>query len=413
MRILFFTDHFHPEPSAPAAHVYERARLWVRAGHSVTVICSAPNFPEGKVFPGYRNRLRTVEYLDGVRVVRVLTYVTANEGVIRRTADYLSYMLSSFLLAWLEERPDVVVSTSPHLFVPMAGVLHAMCRRAPHVFEIRDLWPASIAATKALAGGGGRMLRLLERVELWLYRHSMRVLALTPAFKRDLVRRGIDSGKIDVVVGGANLELFQPGMARDREIEDCFGLRHRFVVGYLGTIGLAHGLENVLEAAERLRRSDITFLFVGVGAAKNALESSARSRNLDNVVFAPRQVKSAMPRFWSVCDLSLVHLRDDPVFETVIPSKIFEAMAVGLPTLYVAPRGDGAAIVEQHRTGIVVPPMNAEALAESIRMLAGDHALRAELAAGARRAAPLYSRSRQADATLEVLERAVREAAGA
>jgi colanic acid biosynthesis glycosyl transferase WcaI len=407
VRILFFSDHFYPEPSAPAAHVFERARLWVRAGHSVTVICSAPNFPEGKIFPGYRNRLRTVEHLEGVRVVRVVTYITANEGIFRRTLDYVSYMLSSFLLAWLEDRPDVVVSTSPHLFVPMAGLLHAICRRIPHVFEIRDLWPASIVATKALAGNGARALRLLERVELWLYKHSARVLVLTPSFERDLVRRGIGSGKIDVVVGGANLELFQPGMPRDEEIEERFGLRHKFVVGYLGTMGLAHGLENVLEAAHRLRGGDVVFLFVGVGAAKAALESEARSRNLDNVVFAPRQLKSDMPRFWSVCDVSLVHLRNDPVFETVIPSKIFEAMAVGLPTLYVAPRGDGATIVERHGAGIVVPPMNAEALANSIRMLARDRALRSELAEGARRAAPLYSRSRQADATLVVLERAV------
>lgn len=412
MRILFFSDHFYPEPSAPAAHVFERAKLWVRAGHSVTVICSAPNFPEGKVFPGYRNSLRTIEYLEGVRVVRVLTYITANEGIIRRTMDYVSYMISSFLFAWPEARPDVVVSTSPHLFTPMAGVFHAACRRIPHVFEIRDLWPASIVATKALGEGGGGVARLLERIELGLYRRSKRVLALTPAFKRDLVRRGIDSGKIDVVIGGANLELFRPGMPRDEEIERQFGLRNKFVVGYLGTLGLAHGLKNVLDAAERVRGTDIVFFFVGVGAAKAGLESEARARNLGNVVFAPRQLKNEMPRFWSVCDVSLVHLRDDPVFETVIPSKIFEAMAVGLPSLYVAPKGDGSAIVEQHRAGIVVPPMNADALAESVRNLASDHALRAELAEGARGAATLYSRSRQADATLAVLERAVSEASG-
>jgi glycosyltransferase involved in cell wall biosynthesis len=405
MRILFFSDHFLPEPSAPAAHVYERAKLWAHAGHAVTVLCSAPNFPEGKVFPGYRNALRSEETLDGIRVVRILTYITANEGVVRRTLDYLSYMLSAFLAAWLEQRPDVIISTSPHLFVPTAGVLHAMIRRVPHVFEIRDLWPASIAATNAL-GGASRTLRALERLELFLYRHSARVLALTPAFKTDLIRRGISADKIDVVINGANLELFQPGMPRDVEVEAEFGLKGRFVVGYLGTLGLAHGLDNVLDAAELLRNTEVTFFFVGVGAAKSDLESKARARKLDNVVFAPRQEKKAMPRFWSVCDASLVHLRADPIFESVIPSKIFESMAVGLPTIYAAPRGDGSSIVDRCGCGIVIAPMDAAALATAALTLARDAGLRARLAAAAVQSAPSYSRTRQASDSLRVLQHA-------
>jgi colanic acid biosynthesis glycosyl transferase WcaI len=405
MRILFFSDHFLPEPSAPAAHVYERAKLWVSAGHSVTVLCSAPNFPEGKVFPGYRNALRTVDVLDGIRVVRIVTYITANEGVVRRTLDYVSYMLSAFTMAWFEKRPDVIISTSPHIFVPAAGVFHAMLRRVPHVFEIRDLWPASIAATNAL-GRASRVLRALERLELFLYRRSARILALTPAFKTDLVRRGISADKIDVVINGANLDLFRPGVPRDVAIEAEFRLKGRFVVGYLGTLGLAHGLENVLDAAEVLRESEVTFFFVGVGAAKSELESQVRARKLDNVVFAPRQEKSAMPLFWSVCNASLVHLRADPVFESVIPSKIFEAMAVGLPTIYAAPRGDGSSIVDRCGCGIVVAPMNPKALADAALTLAKDAGLRARLAAAAVRSAPLYSRTRQAADSLKVLQHA-------
>jgi glycosyltransferase involved in cell wall biosynthesis len=408
MRILFLSDHFFPEPSAPAAHVYERARLWVSQGHDVTVLCSAPNFPEGRVFPGYRNSMRSVEVLDGIRVVRVKTYICANEGIFRRTLDYASYAVSAFLMAWCEQRPDVVISTSPHLFVPLAGVLHATLRRVPHVFEIRDLWPAGIAATEVL-GHASLTLSLLEKLELSLYRRSARILALTPAFKTDLVRRGIAAEKIDVVINGANLELFRSGMPRDAQIEAQFGLSGRFVVGYLGTLGLAHGLENVIDAAELLRGTDITFLFVGVGAAKADLESSVRRRGLNNVVFAPRQEKAAMPRFWSVCDASLVHLRAALLFETVIPSKIFEAMAVGVPTIYSAPRGEGSKIVEQHDTGMVVAPMDAAALASACLSLARDPLQRARLAAAAARAAPLYSRTRQAEESLEVLQRACQE----
>lgn len=405
MRILFFSDHFYPEPSAPAAHVYERAKLWVSQGHAVTVLCSAPNFPEGRLFPGYRNAWRSVENLEGIRVVRVRTYITANEGTFRRTLDYLSYALSAFPMSLAERRPDVVISTSPHLFVPLAGVLHARVRRVPHVFEIRDLWPASIAATRALAHRA-RSLRALERLELFLYRRSARILALTPAFKSDLVRRGIPPEKIDVVINGANLDLFRPGAPRDPQLQTELGLEGRFVVGYLGTLGLAHGLENVLDAAELLDGTEVTFLFVGVGAARAELQERARSRGLANVVFVGRQEKSAMPRYWALCDASLVHLRADPLFETVIPSKIFEAMAVGVPTIYAAPRGEGSRIVEQHAAGLVVAPMDPAALATAALSLARDAPLRARLASAAARAAPLYSRARQAEDSLAVLQRA-------
>jgi glycosyltransferase involved in cell wall biosynthesis len=166
-------------------------------------------------------------------------------------------------------------------------------------------------------------------------------MAFTESFRRNLVERGIPADRVDVVVNGANLDLFEPPTGRDAAIEAEYRLQGRFVVGYLGTLGLSQGLMNVLDAAERLRGSRATFLFVGVGAAKDELERSARERGLDNVVFVPRQPKELMPRFWSVCDAALVHLKDDPVFATVIPSKIFEAMAVGRPILYCGPARSG------------------------------------------------------------------------
>lgn len=405
MKILFLSDHFYPEPSAPAAHVFERARIWVDAGHEVTVVTAAPNFPEGRVYPGYRNAWRSVELLEGIRVVRVKTFIARNEGFLLRTLDYLSYMASAFVQALREPRPDVILSTSPHLFVPVAGVLLGKWRRVPHVFELRDLWPATIAANTSLRQRS--VIGWLERLELWLYRCSARVLAFTPSFRRDLMARGVDAGKIDVVINGANLDLFSPGMPRDEALADELGLSGRFVIGYLGTLGLSQGLDNVIAAAARLGDAPVTFLFVGVGAAKEGLEREARARGLDNVVFVARQPKETMPRLWSVCDAALVHLQNDPVFATVIPSKIFEAMAVGRPILYVGPRGDGSEIVERHRAGLWVAPADPDALAAAAVRLAGDPALVAELARAAAQAAPEYSRRRQAEASLAVLRRAL------
>lgn len=403
---MFFSDHLKPEPSAPAAHVYERAQFWVKWGHQVTIMGSAPNFPIGRVYPGYKNYWRKVEYLDGIRVVRVKTFIVPNEGFLLRTLDYLSYMVSAFCFALLEKKPDVVISTSGHLFTPVAGLAYAVLRGGPHVFEIRDLWPASIISTNSLQPG--LVYRLLERLELFLYRHSCRIESLTPAFVSDLVGRGVPKDKIDLVISGANLDLFSP-RPRDEEIVRQFGLQGRFVVGYLGTLGLAHGLENVVEAAALLQDTPINFFLVGVGAAKKTLEEMVAARGLKNVIFAGRQEKEEMPRFWSVCDLSLIHLRPDKVFETVIPSKIFESMAMGLPIVYVGPAGEGSAIVERQAAGIVVAPGDPHALAASLRGLSQEAKQLADFRVNSLKAAPLYSREQQAKGTLEVLAKAVEE----
>ena len=162
MKILFFTDHFHPEMSPPAAHIYDRCRIWVSQGHDVTVVTNVPNYPYGETYKGYKNKFRQTELLDGIRVVRVITYMAENKGTIKRILDYLSYTISAFVNTLFEERPDVVISSSPPLFVPIAGVAFSMLRRVPHVFEIRDLWPAFIAATNGW-DKEGTIYKILER----------------------------------------------------------------------------------------------------------------------------------------------------------------------------------------------------------------------------------------------------------
>src|SRR5690242_6366337 len=203
MKILFLTDNFPPERNAVARRVYERACYWVQWGHQVTVITSAPNFPDGRVFDGYRNAWRRVEAMNGIRVVRVKTFVAPNRGVFLRIADFLSFMIVAFVCGLFEERPDVVIATSPQFFTAVAGCALAAVRRLPWVFELADLWPESIGAVGAMRANFA--LRLMSRVELFLYRSALSVIALTNAFKRNLVGRGIDPGKIAVVINGADL----------------------------------------------------------------------------------------------------------------------------------------------------------------------------------------------------------------
>jgi len=401
MKILFFSDHFKPEPSAPAAHVYERAKLWVKWGHKVTVITNFPNFPDGAVYTGYKNSWRIVEKMEGIRVVRVKTFIVPNKGFFLRILDYISYMISACFFAIFEKKPNVVISTSPHLFVPVAGVIYSMLRRVPHVFEIRDLWPASIISTGAMKDSS--IYKLLESLELMLYRKSCKIITLTDSFTKDLISRDIPPDKINTVINGANLDLFRP-RDKNTEIEARYGLKSKFVVGYLGTIGLASGLENIVLAAKLLKEEPIVFFLVGAGALKDKLIRLTSELELHNIIFTGRQLKEDMPRFWSVCDVSLIHLRNDKVFSTVIPSKIFESMAMGLPIIYVGPIGEGTAIVDFHRCGLVVQPDNPKALADAVRSFVTSGGKYDIFSKNSLAAAPIYSRERQASDCLKVLK---------
>jgi len=402
MRILFLTENFPPERNAPASRVYERACYWVRWGHQVTVITSVPNFPEGKVHPGYRNRWYQVETRDGIRVVRVKTLIAANEGVVLRTLDFLSFMFTAFFGGLAQQRPDVVVATSPQFFAAVGGWALAAVRRRPFVFELSDLWPASITAVGAMRENFA--LRVMERLELFLYRRAAKVVALTKSFKTDLVARGIPADKIAVVVNGVDMARYCP-QPRAPELAAKLGLDNRFVVGYIGTHGMAHALERVLDAAEMLRDSPaVRFLFVGSGAAREGLVSEAARRGLANVVLVAAQPKEMMPAYWSLCDLALVHLKDTPLFRTVIPSKIFEAMAMGRPILLAAPDGEAAHIVRGTGAGIVLAPENPSALAEAVKSLSASPATVAQLAERALAAAPLFTREKQARDMLAAIE---------
>lgn len=405
MHILFLTDNFPPEVNAPASRTFEHCREWVRAGCRVTVVTGAPNFPKGKVFPGYRNAWRSHETMDGIEVIRVWTYITANEGFARRIADYASFMATATLAALGVKAVDVIVATSPQLFTACAGFLAGKLKRRPYVFELRDLWPESIRTVGAMKES--RALDALERLELFLYRKAARIVSVTHAFKDNLASRGIAGGKIDVVTNGADLSRFRP-QPRDEDLARALALSGKTIVGYVGTHGMAHGLETVLDAAEILERQrpadDIRFLFLGDGAQKSALVAAAAARRLANVVFCDSVPKDEVVRYWSIVDFSLIHLKNSPLFRTVIPSKLFECMAMGLPVLHGV-EGESAEIVRRTGCGVVFEAENPEALAQAIGALAdADPADRAAMAQNGVNAAREFDRANLAAAMLGILK---------
>ncbi len=402
MHILFLTDNFPPEVNAPAGRTFEHCRAWVKAGHRVTVVTGAPNFPQGKIYPGYRNRLWQREEMDGVRVVRVWTYVTANEGFVKRILDYLSFMVAGFLAALFIRKPDIVIGTSPQFFTACAAWGVGKVKRIPFVFELRDLWPESIKAVGAMDDSAA--IRFFEKVELFLYRQAARIVTVTGSFKRILAQRGIGPAKIEIITNGVDLARFQP-QSKDPELVARYGLEGKFVAGYIGTHGMAHALETILEAAERLQvagEDGFRFIFLGHGARKQALVEKAREMGLTNVLFIDSVAKEEVPRYWSLLDVSVIHLKKTDLFTTVIPSKMFECMGMGIPILHGV-KGESAEIVEREGAGLVFEPENAAELCARLRLLHNDRDLFAKIRSDTLAAAKNYDRSVLAGRMLGIL----------
>jgi len=404
MKIIFFTDHFTPEMSPPAAHIYDRCKIWVGQGHEVTVITNVPNYPFGECYDGYKNKFRQTEMLNGIKVIRVMTFMAENKGSVKRMLDYISYTYSAFFNTLFMKKPDVVISSSPPLFSPIAGVLFARMRRVPHVIEIRDLWPAFIAATNGWEKTD-RMYRVFERLEMWLYKHSKRIITFSPTFTDNMVARDVDPNKIDLVINGSDLNLFSPTKA-DTALIDDLNLRDQFIIGYIGTMGLAHDLENAVRAANLVKDKNIKLLIVGAGGETENVKTEAEKLGAKNVIFVGRQDKNEMPKWWSICDVGLVHLKGSQELAAAIPSKIFETMAMGKPILFAGLKGAGSYVVDKHEAGICVTASDPEALAEAMVTLSTDKELFQLYADKSLAAAPIYSREKQAEDTLNSLKKA-------
>ena len=365
MKILFLTDNFPPEGNAPATRTFEHAIEWVRMGQKVTVITCAPNFPEGKVFEGYKNSWLKKEKIQGINVWRVKTYIAANQGFIKRTLDFISFMISSLFFGLFVRKVDVVIGTSPQFFTVVSAWLLAKLKRTLFIFELRDIWPASITAVGAMKQS--LLIKILEKLELFLYSQADLIISVTHSFKRELINRGVFADKIKIVLNGVDLQKYSPLVEKDMAFSKKYDLDGMYVAGYIGTHGLAHSLDSIIEAAEILKtEDDIKILFAGAGVERARLENLVHQRSLSNVVMIPKQPKKNMQKIWSLCDVSVISLKDSPLFSKVIPSKIFESMAMGLPMIISVPPGEATEIIQKENLGIVVPPENPNKISEAL-----------------------------------------------
>lgn len=381
--VLFLSSNFPPETNALANRTWEHAREWIAEGGEVEVMTGPPHFPEGRVYEGYANRL-THDDVDGVDVLRVPMYVAPNIGVLRRTLSYASYMISATRYARQVRRdPGVVVASSPQFFAGLAGWLVSRRLKRPFVLEIRDLWPESIVDVGAMRRTF--VIRAVARIETFLYRSADHVVIVSPAFRAHIEARGVPSDKITVLPNGVDIEGFQLPVptANLEKLRADLGIEGRFVVSYIGTVGMAHGTEVILEAARRCGDSRIMFLVVGAGAEWQSLHDAVEREGLGNLMVIGKQSRERVRYFYALSDVSIVHLKDRPALRKVIPSKMFESMIMHRP-IVLGVRGHAQEILEEAKAGIAVTPGDADELIEGVRRLLHDPALRERLgAAGA------------------------------
>jgi putative colanic acid biosynthesis glycosyltransferase WcaI len=408
MKILYVSQYFPPEMGAPAGRVAELSRLWAEDGHEVTVLTGFPNHPTGIVPPEYRRKFRrlvTCDTYHGVDVVRTWLLPFPNRKAYERMLNYSSFCISSACAGIFLHQPDLVIATSPQLLVGLSGWWLARCNGVPFVFEVRDLWPESLAAV-GVRTQNSPLHRSLAKIAGFLYRSCDRLVVVTPAFKDYLVERWrVPEDKVFVVENGVETSLFSrltPSIALRRELR----AEEKFVVSYIGTMGAAHGLETLVDAAALLRdrAPNVLFLLVGEGAEKARILSLVRSRGLTNMRFVGQQPREKIPAYITASDACLVLLKRTELFKTVLPTKMLEFMSCARPVI-LGVDGHARKVMEQANAGIFIQPEDPAALAEAVTDLAADPALRELLGRNGRQHVLHYfSRHHTAKAYLDVLQ---------
>ncbi len=382
MRILALSQWYPPEPDIRAGVL---ARELADRGHAVTALTGFPNYPNGRIYPGYEQRLRSVERDGAARVVRVPLYPSHSHSAFGRVLTYGTFAASAMLLGGPATGSiDVVWAYHPPITTGLAAVVIGAARRAPFVFEIQDMWPETLAATGMVRGGA--FLSGVGAMARWIYERAAAISVISPGFKRNLIAKGVSGEKIVVIPNWADETVYRP-MPRDPTAARAAGLPTGFIVLYAGNMGPAQDLLNVLRAAKQLTDlAEVRFVFVGDGVDLPLLRAEAKKAALRNVHFLPRRPAAEMPSLYANADALLVHLSPDPLFEITIPSKTIAYLASGRPIITVS-RGDPAAVVADAGAGVTCAPGDPTALARVVRALYAMPAERRdEMATSGRRA---------------------------
>jgi len=365
MKILFLTDNFPPESNAPATRTYEHCTKWVSLGYDVTVLTCFPNFPKGQVYSGYKNKLYSLEDMNGIKVIRVWSFITSNSGFIKRILDYISYGISSFMFG-LFIKTDLIIATSPQFFTAASASALSFFKNKKWIMEVRDLWPNSIVAVGSISSKS-LIFKVLKLIENKLYNHATKIVVVTDSFKKYLINQhNIDENKIGIFKNGINIEMIKKQKSFNvYDLKQKLDLKNKIVISYIGTHGLAHALKFILNSIQKINSPKIHFLFIGDGAEKNNLVEFSKSLKVKNFTFLNSMPKQDVLNYISISDYSLVNLKKSDEFLNVIPSKIFENIALYKPIL-LGVGGEAKHLIEDYDVGVSFEPENTESFINAI-----------------------------------------------
>lgn len=371
MRIAIITPVFWPEMGAPPSRFTPFVKELASKGHDVFVATGLPNYPTGKVYPGYTGKLMMREPYEGATILRTWYYtVPRNQSKVKQLLSYLSNMPAWFLSGWRAGKLDVVFISSPPLFVVPPGIWLAKLRGAKIVFDIRDVWPDEIVAM-GVAKEDSKAIKLLRKWERRIYRDADMISCTTKAIEDIVETRGGSRDKCVQIPNGADIDLFRP-LPADNEHAKAYGFGDRKVVMYSGLMGLKFGLEFLVEAAALMQdRKDIVFFLRGVGPVKETLKAMVAEKGMDNVIFGDEVPFEHVPYLVARADLCITSLQPDPYLEKIISVKIFEYLACEKP-IVAALRGESARVIQDANGGIAVDPGKPELIANAIRELIDD-----------------------------------------
>jgi glycosyltransferase involved in cell wall biosynthesis len=364
MKILILSQWFDPEPTFKG--LLFAKELAVR-GHEVEVLTGFPNYPGGKIYPGYHIRFWQREKIDGVNVVRVALYPSHNNSGLHRALNYLSFAFSASVIGTaLIRKPDVMYVYHPPITAGFAAAVIGFLRHTPFVYDIQDLWPDTVAASGMMPNRVA--LNLLGSLCGFVYRRASHITVLSPGFKAALAKRAVPSAKMDVIYNWCDETVFK---FDSESVVRLASSADKFCILYAGTMGTAQGLESVLQAAQICRRTApiVEFVFIGGGVERARLERMAKEMQLDNVRLLPRQPVHAMGRILAGADALLVHLKDDPLFRITIPSKTQTYLAAGKPIL-MGVSGDAADLITSSGAGVTCRPGDPSSIAAAAKKLA-------------------------------------------
>jgi len=368
LRIMFLTHYFPPEVGAPQTRMYELARRLHSGGDTVTVVTAFPNYPTGVIREGYRGRFAMEERMDGVRILRRWVFATPNSGFFKRIVNHFSFVLSSLTAARKVGQVDVMFVQSPPLLIGISALTFSAIKRAPLVFNVSDIWPQSAIELGVLRNRTA--IRLAEWLERLIYRRAARITVPTPGILQRLASRVVPSTKLFLLTNGVDCEIYRP-TPPDADLARALGLEGRKVFMYAGTHGLSQGLDVILEAAKLTTDPSVLFVLAGEGADKAQLLAKAEADQIRNVIFLPNQPQDSMPALLNLAYAAVITLKPLDLFKAALPSKMFEAMAVGRP-IVASMWGEAAQLVETAGCGLVAEPGDPGSLGAAVAALAAD-----------------------------------------